>query len=69
MEGIQDKPTPGGASIPGQPGRHRVRDTRREMVNQAASVVLSSANQSELIADLRNQLNADLEGSLRPTLG
>ena len=47
--------------------RHRVRDTRREMVNQAASVVLSSANQSELIADLRNQLNADLEGSLRPT--
>jgi signal transduction histidine kinase len=46
---------------------HRVCNTRREMVEQAAAVVLTSANQSELIVDLRNQLNADLEGSLRPT--
>lgn len=47
--------------------RHHARDTRRAMVEQAAAVVLTSTSQSALIADLRNQLNAELEGSLRST--
>ncbi len=48
-------------------GRRRLIDARTALVEQATTVALTSESQSAFIEDLRRQLSAEVEGSLRPT--
>ncbi len=48
-------------------GRRRLIDARTALVEQATAVALTSQSQSAFIEDLRRQLSAEVEGSLRPT--
>jgi signal transduction histidine kinase len=48
-------------------GRQRLRITRMAMVEQATAIAMTSESQSAFIEDLRRQLSAEVEGSLRPT--